>query len=738
MAIHDLRNSFGADGVANRDTLLALDAAASNGDEVWLPKAGGYPLKLDATAGNIIAFSKSLHIRGAGLSPSAAYFAIEVPAAALVTPYAGSIQVARNVNNFTWENFGIDGQYAASSDAKNVQGLTFLLGTGHQIIAPWIVNFRAHMISLQGCQCDVWYPDLDSSDTSYSTGGGHHGIDCDEDPATNGPHDVRIYYGRIKNRIGQAFKSEKGKIRVYGTDVDGPVALGNNDSGDTTPFGNHEFKGCTFRGAILLGDTASSPGTCVGAYATFAGNLFDTNGVLIIEGSSANVARYGYLGANEVVVTGNRFMGRNSVIENITGVTAAGGEVYRNPAFATRNLGVRSVLTRFVRATALAANEFSGVNAGVYPTPYTGTTSISIADTARVGTDELVITAGTYTSATTGQMSQSFTKAGRIIFEEGVVFDGRNLNDVARGMSIAPTTGIVKMRGIPTIKDINSTATSAGGVDINPSAGAEVDFDGFIISNVRRDGGSAHYAAAMRTRGAGVVRFKWLKASGCKNGSTTNSGDGHAFAFENTGGFYPGLLVLDSNEDRGTDARSGFVSVKTGTTNAPQIPALLALNNVRSGGGAGDALVYSTVTTAAGGLTVKQLTAKGNTGGAASVNLIKAANACTVNVDNFAVASDSRGNSAVAASGAVVFSASGVYQGGTGGEARVTYTAGILTSDPLLGATGLPTAGSPAIDAGTRWWSDWQTDAANELWPVGKASLGALRSTLTGSGFVGA
>jgi len=736
MAIWDLRNSFGSDGDANRVVLNDLNTAASNGDEVWLPKVGAYPIKLDATTGEVVRFTKSLTVRGGGTSPGAAYFVVQVPAAALSSSFANSIVVARNTNNFTWENFGIDGQYAVSSDAKVVQGLTILVGTGYQVIAPWMQNFGSHMMSLQGCQCDVWYPDLSTTDTSFNSGGANHGLDCDEDPSTNGPHDVRVYYGRLRNRIGQAFKSEKGKIRLYGVDIDGAVAFGNNDSGDPTPFGNHELKGCTVRGIVSIGDSASSPGAITGTYATIVGNRFTSDGVVVISGPSAFNTRYGYGGANEPVIKGNLFEGRNSVIEDITGVTAAGGQLYRNPNFAQENLGVRSVLTRYARASALGTYEFVGYSGG-YFTPYAGSTSIATVHAACNTTDELVVAAGTYTSATAGQMNTTMTRAGRLIFEDGVVFDGRNLNDVSRAINLAPTAGTMKLRGIPTIKDINSTATFAGAVDINPSAGAEVDFDGFLISNVRRDGGSAHYAAGVRTRGAGVVRWKWLKVTGSKNGSTTNAGDGHVLAFENTGGFYPGTIVLTNNEDRGTDARSGFIAIKTGTTNAPTIPGLLALNNVRNGG-VGLALLYSTVTTAAGGVTVKQMTAKGNTGGAGSVNLLRAANACTITAANFAVASDSRGNEAVTASGSVVFEASGVYQGGTGGEARVTYTAGIATSDPLLDASGLATSGSPVIDTGTRWWSDWQTDAANELWPAGKASLGALRSTLSDSGFVGA
>lgn len=746
MAIIDLRNSFGANGDTNRTTLASAHSAASSGDEIWLPATGWYPLKLDATTGRILLVTKPLKFKGLNTSPGAAGFIIQTPAS-ISTQFANTITFDRNVGNCEWHLFGLDSEYATTTNSLaqtvGLQGLTFLLGSGHQCVAPYIRNFVSHMLSMQGATCDVWYPDLSTTDTSYNPNGGNHGLDCDEDPATNGAHLVRVYQGSITNKIGHALKSEKGKVELYGVELNGAIAFGNNDSGDTTPFGNHVIQGCTINGILSIADTASSPGTCTGPYAYIRGNSFGVDGLINIGGgaNSTYSARYANGGANAPTIEGNVFAGLNSIVEHLTGAapTAVGGEVHRDTTLPSRNIGMRPVLHRFVRSTAIGTYEFTGAASGEMHTPRSGNTSTAVVQTALNATDVGVWSPGTYTTANAGAFT-TLTPARKWIAQHnadgsvGVIFDGRSLGDVARAFAISPTTGTLQIVGRLRIINVASTTTFAGGIDVNPTSPAIVDLDEVEFDNIYRDG-AAFYAAALRSRGTGAFGFNRLVASNCKDGNTTNGGDGMCFAFEHTGGWIAGKplhLHITNFTERGTDARSGIVSNKTGS--ATVISSLYGADITFAGVTA--ALFYSTVPTAQG-CTIRQLTCRNVTGAASSKNCLKAANGATITVTNYAVDSASRGNDALAASGAIDFGAYGIYEGGGQSESRVTYHASMLTASPSLGSNGRPQSGSPCIDAGTRWWTGWLTDASNEPLKGTGASLGALRPTTADSAWVG-
>lgn len=732
MAVIDLRNAFGADGDANRSTLIAAHDAAAANDELWLPAAGWYPLKLDAATGLILKVTKKLKFKGLNTSPGAAGFLIQAPAS-ISTQFANSITIARNVGDCEWHLFGLDAQYASTQNnlaqTTGVQGLTFLLGTGHKCYSPYIRNFLSHMLSLQGSECEIWWPDLATTDTSFNPNGANHGVDCDEDPSTNGAHLVKIYGGSVTNAIGQALKSEKGKVELYDTTFNGSLAFGNNDSGDTTPFGNHIIRGCRINGILGISDTASSPGTCVGPYAYIRNNVFGADGLINIGGDSAFNARYANGGANAPVIEGNLFLGLNSVIEQLTGAspTATGGQVHRDTTLPTRNIGMRSAVHRFVRAAAVGTYQFTGDSASTFSTPRSGSTSATLVHNALNATDVGVFTPGTYTSANAGAFP-TLTAARTWLFQPnadgstGVIFDGRSLGDVSRPLGLAPTSGTLKMLGRARIINVASTSGFAGGIDVNPTSPGAVDLDEIEFDNIYRD--AAFYAAALRSRGTGAFGFNRLIATNCKDGNTTNAGDGMCFAFEHTGGWIAGKplhLYIRGFTERGTDARSGIISNKTAA--ATNFGSLFAQNITFAGTTA--ALLYSTVVTALG-CNVKQLTALSVTGAAAGNNCMKAANGATISVDQYLVDSASRGNNALSSTGAIAFGSKGLYEGGGQAEARVTYDAAMLTVAPQVDPLGRPLPTSPARNAGSVWWTGYLTDAAGVPRRSASNDLGAL------------
>lgn len=706
--------SLGADAAANTRLLQSIHDAATGGDVILLPASGTYPLQIVAqSAGNYNALklTKALTIQGSGPLPTSCVLIPEIDATTDAVALNGAFPYLFNLgDNFAsgLVNVTIDCQWLMTNNRNAVGGYEASRGT-KTITDVLIRNARLSFCTHAGSTLAVTRFVGESIGTSYpAILGGNHGFDCDGHTASGTATTGTIDQIKCTNDIGDAIKFENSNtVTVSKFDFRGRVVMGQNDASSLMAFGEISFSNGDFWGPVTLGDDAAGAAK-TGAGARFLGSRFrDQSCVTIFGANQTETAKYGEGGANEIVATGNHFYGRNSIIEYFpSAVPAASGVVYRDAGFAAANYGVRSVPTKYVRATPMPTGSSVSLGPTVpYSSPEFATTSVVVIEAAATAGDEIYYLPGTYTPATSGQFNASLVKACRHVFPPGVVFDGKN-TAVARLFAMAPTSGTLSFVGKLAVRDVLTTSGFGGVIDANISAGATVALDDLEIDHVERASGSALYGVAVRTRGAGSFSFNRMAVKNSKSGDTTNGGDGAFFAFEHTaGGLSGGVIEMVDNEDRGTDARSGLVSFKLGA-NTFDISAMLALRNTRPTTAGGRALVFNNSTS---GGTIRHLTSSGNAGSAGAVNCINnGAASGAITVSGFIVKADSQGNTRTGT--ATVTFSNGIYEVAAAAEAGVSNSNVVTTTTELLPDGRVKDAASVAYNRDStigsmNWWT---------------------------------
>lgn len=714
MAVYHAR--LGASATDNTALLAAIQNAASNGDTILLPAAGTYPLLIiDQGAGLYNAFmaTKNLTIRGAGSLPTSCILIPEIDATtdavALNSAFPYLLHMG-DTTDVTFQNFTIDCLWMMSNNRNAVGG--YAATRGNKVITDVMVrNSRLSMCSHVGSTLAVTRFVGENIGTNYpAILGGNHGFDCDGHTGSSTATTGTITDSLFTNYIGDAIKFENtNTVTVTRSKFRGRVVMGQNDAASAMAFGLITFKDCDFYSLVGLGDDVAGAAHSAGACVTFTSNRFHEDAAVLISGNNqTETAKYCDGGANELVATGNHFMGRNSIVEYVgTAIPAtAGGVTFREATFAATNYGVRAVCTKFVRPAPVPAGYNLAVGSvAPYITTESANTVLANIEAAVNAGDDVYVMPGTYYASNAGQMNVTLTKAVRWIFAPGVVFDGQN-SAIGRLFSIAPTTGTLSLLGKLKVKDVLTTGGFGGVIDANVSAGATVFIDDLEVDHVERASGSALYGAAVRTRGAGAFAFNRMAVKNSKSGDTNNGGDGAFFAFEHTaGGITGGVLEMVDNVDRGTDARNGLVSFKVGA-NTFNIDALLALRNTRPSTAAGKALVYNNSTS---GGTIRHLTSSGNTGFASGVGCINnGAASGNIDVKDYIIAADSQGN--LRAGTATITFTNGIYEISAPSETGVTNGGNLVTTTTPLLPSGVPASSSSVAFnrdltvSGMAWW----------------------------------
>lgn len=685
--------TLGSDGAVNRSLIQAAVTAAIAGDTIVLAGDGGAqhrPLTIDGASGYGFQVTKPLNIVSNTLSATG--LILDVGYTSASTPnFPVVIDIPDAAEGSSIKLLGLDCSGATVTTLnKELGGISTSLGA-ITLEDLDIQETRIGWVLLHGTQIIARRLNCRSLKGPNSNTG-HHGFDFDERTTGAVMASGLVEDCSFKNLIGDSLKIENSSgVIVRGTTLDGRVVVGQNDV-KTFLVGDYLFEDNDIWSLMWLQDVVAAAAGSGGLQ--LLGNRFrNDNAYAHIASASFDVG-----GAFEPTVQGNVFSGRNSIVAHYGAGAAASGRLFTQAGFAAVNTGARSRLTRFVRPS--TTYFFIGAITGYY-SPETTSNSIAVVEAARVAGDDMVLLPGDYKTATS-QVNTTVAKSGRLIFDKGARINGAN-QVLARGMNLVPTAGTLEVHGLH-VTSIVTSNTTAGGIDVNPSAGAAVNFYGRnLVENIRPDSAilATQTNLAIRLRGAGDINiYGTLLADNCdQTGVTTASGDGKIIASDGTGvmNVYGGIGCTNS-KGAGTGG-SGMIALKQ----AGEINNLLAIGNTNA--------LNLTVFLGAGAKTIRNPTLLDNTaltnpgfGGYSNTNITWAVSG-GIMWGNGAGTFNADPTSSVPPTGAALTFDNCVIEDGQSSTTKITAT-NIYEWNPQIESDGSANDASNVSDLVTKWWSN--------------------------------
>lgn len=698
--------ALGATGSTNRTNIQAAIDAATAGDTIVLDGDGSArrPLDVDTTNGYSLNITKPLTLMSNTGAADGLILDVSYTSAGTAN-FPNVIVLSDAADGSTIKQLGIDCTGATVTTInKELGGISTSLGdiTLEDLL---ITETRVGWVLVHGTNLTARRLECRSLIGSSTTG--HHGIDFDE-RSTNVPASGLVEDCTLKNLLGDALKFENTDGVIARRCVfDGRVATGQNDS-ESYDVGNYVFEDCDFYCYIIHKDTVAAAGST--GVVEFDGCRFHGDNAYIELAS----ASYGMGGAFEADIHGCVFTGRNSAIESHTG----GGVVYRKSGFAAANTGVIDRVTRFVRPT--TTYFFLGAVAGY--SPETATTSIATAEANRNAGDDLVLIPGDYKVATS-QVNATVSKAGRMIFMDGAVINGATTGDISKGLALSPSSGVLEVHNAR-IRNISATATSGGGMDINPTAPGSVEIHGeCLVEHIRpASSNTLMYAAGIRFRGTGAKTiYGNVRIDDVSNTASTATSDGKIATVDGSGGFNCcGSLSITNCVGIGASG-FGLLALKE----AGEVDNILLANNTNQ--------TNLMVFLGAGAKTLRNPTLLNNAaatnpgiGGysntaitwAVSGGILWGNQGSTFNIDP---------TSSAPPTGAALTFDNCVIEGGQASTTKITAT-NIYQWNPQIEATGMPLDNSYVRDLVSKWWSTGARPmSATGAYPDDGIALGACQ-----------